>query len=109
MEVSDGRDYLLHDGPGFAFGEEFLPDDFIEKFSAPHQIKHEVDVLLLFERVTKGDDVGVVSVPKQNLDLVSAVSLGLVDDLDGVLLTRRAMDATVADRITSVPDLGKML
>ena len=104
VEVANGRDDSLHDCPCLAFGEEFLTDDLVEKFSSTHQLKDEVNALLLFKGVAEGYDVGVLTVPKEDLYLIATVVLSLVDYLDGVLLPRFPVDATVANGVAAAAD-----
>ena len=81
MKVFDGGRDSLHAGLGLPFGEKLLPQDLVEEFSAAHQLEDEEDVVLVLERVAEADDVRVRAVPQQDLDLLTAIPLAFINNL----------------------------
>ena len=85
MKVFYNICHFLHDCSCLSFGEEFLSEYFIKKLPSSHQLKHQIDLVLLLEHVSKTDDVWMLTISEQDLDLLLAVPLAPVDDLDRIL------------------------
>ena len=71
VEVLHHAGHLVHHGPGLALREELLPEDFVQKLSASHQLEDEEDLVLLLEHVPQADDVGMLPVAEQDLNLMT--------------------------------------
>ena len=105
MEIFDGTGHFVHHSSGLSLGEKLLPENFVEELSASHQLEHQEDLVLLLEHVTQADDAGVLAISQQDLNLLLAVSVLSVYNLDGVLHLGGAVDTPVADTVAAPPDL----
>jgi hypothetical protein len=59
-EANRGND-AFHDGSGLALGEKLLSDNFIEQFSAFHQLEDQIYTLFRFESIPKRYNVWMLA------------------------------------------------
>ena len=84
MKVFDHRCNYIHDTSGLAFWEKLLLENLVQEFSTAHEFRDQVDVLAVLKSIPQGDNVWVLSMPKQNFNFFFTISFALVYDLKRV-------------------------
>lgn len=98
---------LLEEGASLIFAQLLLHHDVVEQLALGGQLKDEIDAVVLVKGVFETENVGVADTHEDANLLLQTLRLGRIldssglgEDLDGVPLARRLLDAEV--------DLGKV-